>query len=85
MRKKIPLAVKHIEFLKLLKNIPQTQRGVLFAALPNEIINTFSEVCSNFLQQRIPINKNRLRKLAKNKKTIKAIALKKNSLKKLVS
>ena len=80
--KATPLAIKHIEFLKLLKTLSPHQKSNLYSLLPNELINTFSEICSNFLNQRIPINKTKLRKLAKNRDIIHSLSLKKTSLKK---
>ena len=75
-----PYILKYKEFLKYFAKLPQKQRIRVIPTLNRGHINVISEICQNFLKEKLTKCPKVIRKLKSSKKQIKAIALKKTPL-----
>ena len=77
-----PYILKYKEFLKYFSKLPQKGRIRVIPHLNRGHINAISEICQNFLKENLTKCSKVIRKLKPSKKQIKALALKKTSLRK---
>ena len=77
---KVPLIVKHKEFITLLSHLPTKLRNKLIKDLKKPELNCISEIFANFLRKRLTSSPKTILKLKKFRRDIRTVALKKTPI-----
>ena len=72
----------NLKVLKALKKMSNKSRREFLKSCDGRVIDSLSEVCQNLLKGRIKMSAQQIRKLKRHRKSIRAVACKRNCLKK---
>lgn len=74
------LAIKYLPLLKRLSKLSTKRRKEVLKAAPKEFIKAVSEGSFNILKGNVPLTKEKIRKLKRQKRNLKSLASKKTSV-----